>query len=168
LAERTWPPVCGNGVHLPPRRVKLSRRRSMRVEASDTVDRSVAQVWEFYAVNHIANHPRWDETIELEATSDEPIAVGTVIKRRVTRFGNVTEGTIEVIAFEPERAMRVRVQDGPMSIDGFASFRAVGDQKTELTIGGDLPGIDQPMREQMAAMMRRSVSTIKSLIESET
>jgi hypothetical protein len=39
----------------------------MLVEASTTIDRNVADVWEFYAVNHVANHPRWDETIELEA-----------------------------------------------------------------------------------------------------
>lgn len=141
---------------------------NMRVDASITVDRPVADVWEFYAVNHVVNHPRWDETIELEATSDEPIGVGTVIKRRVTRFGNVTEGTMEVTEFEPESAMRVRTQDGPMTIDGFATFRAVGDEKTEFTIGGDIPGIDETMAEQIRSMMGTSVANIKALIESET
>jgi hypothetical protein len=76
------------------------------------MDRPVAVVCEFYAVNHVTNHPRWDETIELNATSDGPIGVGTVIKRRMTRFGNVTEGTMEVVEFEPERVMRVKTQDG--------------------------------------------------------
>ena len=65
-------------------------------------------------VNHVANHPRWDET------TDEPIGVGTVIKRRVTRFEKVTEGTMEVTEFEPETVMRVSTQDGPMTIEGFA------------------------------------------------
>lgn len=140
----------------------------MRVEASATIDRPVADVWEFYAVNHVANHPRWDETIELEATPDEPIGVGTVIKRRVTRFGNVTEGTMEVIEFEPERVMRVRTQDGPMTIEGVATFRAIGDETTEITIGGEIPGIDEPMAEQIRTMMGGSVSNIKALVESET
>ncbi|HSJ82661.1 MAG TPA: SRPBCC family protein [Acidimicrobiia bacterium] len=140
----------------------------MRVDASITVDRPVADVWEFYAVNHVANHPRWDETIELEATSDEPIGVGTVIKRRVTRFGNVTEGTMEVTEFEPESTMRVRTQDGPMTIDGFATFQAVGDEQTEFTIGGDIPGIDETMADQIRSMMGTSVANIKALIESET
>jgi hypothetical protein len=141
---------------------------NMRVNASITVDRPVADVWEFYAVNHVVNHPRWDETIELEATSDEPIGVGTVIKRRVTRFGNVTEGTMEVTEFEPESAMRVRTHDGPMTIDGFATFQAIGDEKTEFTIGGDIPGIDETMAEQIRSMMGTSVANIKALIESET
>jgi hypothetical protein len=140
----------------------------MRVEASTTIDLPVADVWEFYAVNHVENHPRWDETIELEAISDGPIGVGTVIKRRVSRFGNVTEGTMEVIEFEPKRVMRVRTQDGPMTIDGFALFQAIGDEKTEITIGGDIPGIDEVMAHQIRAMMGGSVSNIKALVESET
>lgn len=138
----------------------------MLVETATTIDRPVADVWEFYAVNHIENHPRWDETIELEATSEEPIGVGTLIKRRVNRFGTVTEGTMEVIEYEPETVMRVRTQDGPMRIDGFASFRAIGDQQTELTIGGEIPGIDESMAEQVRTMMRGSVANIKALIES--
>ena len=140
----------------------------MRVEASTTIDRPVADVWQFYAVSHVANHPRWDETIELEATSSKAIGVGTVIRRRVNRFGNVTEGTMEVIEFEPEAVMRVRIQDGPMSIEGFAFMQAVGDEETELTIGGEIPGIDESMAEQIRTMMGRSVANIKGLIESET
>lgn len=138
----------------------------MRVEASTTIGKPVSEVWDFYAVNHIANHPRWDETIELEATSEVPIGVGTVIKRRVTRFGNVTEGTMEVVEFEPERVMRVRTEDGPMTIDGFASFQRIGDDETQITIGGEIPGIDESMIEQIRTMMGGSVSNIKALIES--
>ena len=140
----------------------------MLVEASRTIDRPVADVWQFYAVDHVANHPRWDETIELEATDDGPIGVGTVIKRRVTRFGNVTEGRMEVVEFEPEHVMRVRTHDGPMTIDGFASFQALGDGKTEITIGGEIPGIDESMAEQIRTMMGGSVANIKALVEAET
>jgi hypothetical protein len=140
----------------------------MRVEVSTTIDRAPAVVWDFYAVNHVANHPRWDETIELEAASDGPIAVGTVINRRVNRFGKVTEGTMEVTEFAPEAVMRVRTQDGPMMIDGFALFKGVGDHATELTIGGEIPGIDAETAEEIRAMMSNSAASIKTLIEAET
>lgn len=140
----------------------------MQVTATTTIDRPVAAVWQFYAVDHIANHPRWDETIELEATTSDPIGVGTVIKRRVTRFGSVTEGTMEVTEFEPETVMRASMQDGPMAFDGFASFRPLGNAQTEITIGGDIPGIDETMAEQIRGMMNGSVAAIKALIESET
>jgi hypothetical protein len=74
---------------------------------------------------------------------------------------------MEVTEFEPESAMRVRTQDGPMTIDGFATFQAVGDEQTEFTIGGDIPGIDETMADQIRSMMRTSVANIKALIESE-
>lgn len=140
----------------------------MLVDASTIIDRPVADVWEFYAINHVANHPRWDETIELEATEEGPIGVGTVIRRRVTRFGKVTEGTMEVTEFEPESVMRVRTQDGPMTIHGFATFVAIGNEQTELTIGGDIPGIDESLAEQIRVMMDGSVANIKALIEART
>lgn len=58
--------------------------------------------------------------------------------------------------------------DGPMTIDGFASFRAIGEERTEITIGGEIPGIDDSMAEQIRTMMDGSVANIKALIESET
>jgi hypothetical protein len=140
----------------------------MHLEASGIVDRPVAVVWDFYAVNHVSNHPRWDETVELKAATDGPVGVGTVISRRVARFGNVTEGTMEVIEFEPESIMTVRTKDGPMSIDGFATFEAVTDQQTQITIGAEIPGIDDSIAEQIRTMMSKSVANIKILIESES
>ncbi|MDX1449695.1 MAG: hypothetical protein R3246_11610 [Acidimicrobiia bacterium] len=139
----------------------------MRIEAAVTIDRPVDVVWEFYAINHIANHPRWDETIELEAISEGPIGLGTVIKRRVTRFGTVTEGTMEVTEFDPGAAMRVNTEDGGMSIDGFALFDAVSDRRTRLTIGAEIPGVDESTGDQIRMMIGRSAATIKTLIESE-
>ncbi|MFP5331441.1 MAG: SRPBCC family protein [Acidimicrobiia bacterium] len=140
----------------------------MEVEVSTTIDRPISTVWDFYAVNHVENHPRWDPTIELTVDSDEPIGVGTVIKRRTNRFGRITEGTMEVIEFDPERSMRVRTQDGPMLIDGWALFEAVDDGHTRLRIGGEFPGLDETMADRFRPMMERSVSTIKQLIESES
>jgi uncharacterized membrane protein len=160
--------MCSGASSTWPRRVVGDERKIMLVEASMTIERPVDVVWEFYAVNHVANHPRWDETIQLEPTTDGPIGVGSVIKRLVTRFGNVTEGTMEVTEFEPGRVMRVKTQDGPMTIDGFASFQTVGDGQTQITIGADIPGIDESMAEQIRTMMGGSVSNIKTLIESET
>lgn len=140
----------------------------MKLEASTVIDRPVATVWEFYAVKHVQNHPRWDSTIELEATSDEPIGVGTVIKRRANRGGSITEGTIEVTEFEPDSAMRVRTQDGPMTIDGWALLEATSGNATKLTIGGDNPNLDPSMEDVIRQLMQRSAVNIKSLIESET
>lgn len=140
----------------------------MQVEVSTTIDRPVSTVWDFYAVHHVDNHPRWDPTLELEVDSGDPIGVGTVIRRRADRFGKVTEGTMEVIEFDPERAMRVRTQDGPMLINGWALFDAVAGDRTRMRIGGEFPGLDESMADQIRPMMENSASTIKAMIESET
>ena len=140
----------------------------MEIEVSTVIDRPVATVWDWYAVHHVENHPRWDPSLELEATSDEPIGVGTVIKRRATRFGNTTEGTMEVIEFTPEKAMRVITQDGPMKINGWVLFETLGTDETKVILGGEFPGMDDSMEEKIRPMMERSASNIKSLIESET
>lgn len=140
----------------------------MQVEVSTVINKPVATVWEFYAVNHVENHPRWDPTLELEATSDDPVGLGTVIKRRATRFGKTTEGTMEIIEFEPEKAFRVRTQDGPMTINGWVLFESVSGTETRISLGGEFPGMGDSMEANIRPMMELSAANIKALIESET
>lgn len=140
----------------------------MELEVTTLIDRPVAVVWDFYVVHHVENHPRWDPTLELEAMTDGPIAVGTVIRRRATRFGTTTEGTMEIIELEPERLMRVETHDGPTTIHGWVRFESVGEASTRLTLGGDFPGMDETMADEVRPMIERSADTIKALIEAET
>lgn len=140
----------------------------MELEVSTTIDRPVATVWDWYAVHHVENHPRWDPTIELENPTDVPLGVGTVINRRTTRFDTPTEGTMEITEFEPEKVMRAKIQDGSMKIDGWALFATPAENQTTLTIGGEFPDMDDSMTEMMRQGILRSAATIKSLIESET
>ncbi|HJU52835.1 MAG TPA: SRPBCC family protein [Acidimicrobiia bacterium] len=140
----------------------------MELEVSTVIDRPVSTVWAFCAVHHVENHPRWDPSVELEAMSDDPVGVGTVIKRRTNRFGNTTEGTMEIVEFEPEKVMRAKIQDGPMTMHGKTLFEALSDSRTKLTLGADFRDLDDSMEKKIRPMMERSASNIKSLIESET
>jgi uncharacterized protein YndB with AHSA1/START domain len=140
----------------------------MELEVSTVIDRPVAIVWDWYAVHHVENHPRWNPDMEMENTTDGPVAVGTVIKRRNTTLGTPTEGTMEITEFEPEKVMRGKIQEGSMAIDGWALFAATGENETKLTIGGEFPDMDESMKETMRPLIERSAANIKSLIESET
>jgi len=51
------------------------------VQVATEVDRPIADVWRFYAVEHVRNHPRWDPDIHLEQLSNGPIGLGTRIRR---------------------------------------------------------------------------------------
>jgi hypothetical protein len=48
----------------------------VRVEVSQVIDRPVADVFRFYAADHVRNHQRWDPDMELVQVSDGPIGGG--------------------------------------------------------------------------------------------
>jgi hypothetical protein len=140
----------------------------VEIDVSTVVDRPVATVWDFYAVHHVENHPRWDPDLELEKLSDGPIGLGTLIKRRNLRYDTPTEGSMEVVEFEPEKVMGVRIQDGPIETRGRASFSAATPSTTDMTIWAEFPGMDDSMADKIRPLMERSAQTIRQLIESET
>lgn len=125
-------------------------------------------VWDFYAVRHVEDHPRWDPDLELEMLSEGPIGLGTVIKRRSTRYDPATEGTMEVVEFEREQVMGMKIQDGPIETRGRATFSAATPNTTDVTIWAEFPGLDDSMADKIKPLMERSAQTIKQLIESET
>jgi hypothetical protein len=140
---------------------------AVRIEVSEEIDRPVPVVFKFYADDHVRNHPRWDPYIELWRDSDEPIGVGTIIQRRNSRSGTVVEGTMEVVEYEPNRAMGVLTREGPMEIHGRATVEETSEGSTRLTIAAYMP-IDESMKDRMTGSVQRSIQNIKELIEAET
>ena len=140
----------------------------MEIQVSQEIDRPVADVWRFYAVDHVHNHPRWDPDMHLEQITDGPIAVGTRIKRVNTRWGTPVEGEMEIVEFQPEHAMKAVIHDANMDIQGRAMFEPRGAERTLLTMSVDIPGLDDPEKvEFMRSMMQRSVDTMKTLMEAD-
>jgi len=139
---------------------------TVKVQASEVIDRPVAKVFHFFAVEHVRNHPRWDPNMELEQVSDGPIGVGTVIRRRNSRSGTPVEGTMEVVEFEPNRTMGTVIHDGPVEMRGRVTFEAVSDDQTTITFNVELPGMDESMDTSLLAVpMQQSLQNIKQLIE---
>lgn len=140
----------------------------VRLQVSQVIDRPVAIVFQFYADNHVRNHPRWDPDIELEQVTDGPIGVGTLIHRRNSRSGTLVDGTMEVVEFEPNRSMALLVHDGPAEMYGRAIFEATGNDRTTLTVSAEIPGMDESMdASRIISLMERSVRNVKHLIETE-
>jgi polyketide cyclase/dehydrase/lipid transport protein len=141
----------------------------MEIRVWNDVDRPIADVWRFYAVDHVHNHPRWDPDMHLEQLSDGPIGVGTRIRRVNTRWGQPVEGEMEVVEFEPERSMAAVIHDANMDIQGRATFEPRGPERTLLTLSVDIPELDDPEKVTfMRAMMQRSVDNMKTLMEAES
>jgi hypothetical protein len=140
---------------------------SIKVHVSQVIDRPVADVFHFFAEEHVRNHPRWDPFMRLEQISDGPIGVGTIIKRINSRSGTPVEGTMEVVEFEPNRAIGMLTHDDPVEIRGRTTFEAVEDANTTLTISVEILGMDESMGGMMTGAIQKSLQNIKQLIESE-
>jgi len=139
----------------------------VRVQVSKVIDRPVAEVFHFVAHEHVRNHPRWDPDMQLDQVSDGPIGVGTIIRRRNTHSGTPVEGTMEVVEFEPDRAMGVVIDDGPTETRSRVTFKAESQERTTLTISAEFADMDESMESLITSLVERSVRNIKHLIESE-
>ncbi|GAA2029608.1 hypothetical protein GCM10009819_11580 [Agromyces tropicus] len=136
----------------------------MLVEVTGIVEHPVAEVWDFAAVHHEQNHPRWDHDISLERTTPGPVGVGTTWTRRNTRFGIDSTGTTEVVEFEPEQRMTVETAERGIRFRGIMKVAPHGPDRTDLTLGADIPGLDEDGAERFRPMLARSIETIARLM----
>ena len=141
---------------------------ALQLESSQVIDRPIDKVFHFFAVEHVRNHPRWDSDIELWLDSDGPIGVGTIIRRRNKRSGTPVEGTMEVVEFEPNRAIAMLIHDGPAVMRGRTTFEALSDNQTKITIIFVIPGMDASADKTfLYSKLERSAQIRKQLMESE-
>ena len=135
----------------------------MKVQVSLEIDRPVADVWHFWAEEHVRNHPRWDPDVELEQISEGSMGIGTKIRRRNTRWGTPVEGEMEVVEFDHEHAIAFSVHDANMDMRGRATFEAKGPERTLLTVTTDIPGLDDPSANELITKgMQRSIANVKA------
>jgi uncharacterized glyoxalase superfamily protein PhnB len=136
----------------------------MKIELSEVIDRPPPVVFQFFAVEHVRNHPRWDPKMELQQLTDGPIGVGTVIRRRHTHTGTPVEGTMEVVEFAPDHAFGLTIRDGPTEMHSRMVFEPEGPERTRLSGSIDVPSMAEPMDP---GPFQQSLRRIKELIESE-
>jgi hypothetical protein len=134
------------------------------LETSIVIDRPPAVVFQFAAVEHTQNHPRWDPEMRLEPMTDGPLRMGSVLKRYNSRSGTVVEGTMEVEEWEPNRACGMLIHDGPVEMHGRLTFEPVGDASTRVTMTVDIVGMPNPLDPMP---VHRTMENMKRLIESE-
>jgi uncharacterized protein YndB with AHSA1/START domain len=140
---------------------------SVKAQASGIIDHPVAKVFQFHAVEHVQNHPRWDPDIKLKQVTDGPMGVGTMIKRTNSRRGKPVEGTMEVTEFEPNNAVTMLIHDGPIKLIARATYQAEGDDRTRLTMNLEFPDLDELDTDMLESAMERSIRNINQLLKSE-
>lgn len=142
----------------------------VHIEVSEVIERPVSKVFQFFAREHVRNHPRWDANMKLEQLTPGPIGVGTMIRRINSRSGTPVEGTMQVTEFEDDRSFAMLIQDGPVEMRGRVVFETVGENQTRLTTTIDIPGMDEAKFNMafMLSQLEHSQKVRKQLIESET
>jgi hypothetical protein len=141
---------------------------ALQLESSQVIDQPIDKVFHFFAVEHVRNHPRWDQDIELWLDSDAPIGVGTIIHRRNKRSGTPVEGMMEVVEFEPNRAIGMVIHDGLAEMRGRTTFEAINDNQTKITTIVDIPGMDENTDKTfLNSRLERSAQIRKQLMEAE-
>jgi uncharacterized membrane protein len=141
---------------------------ALQFESSQVIDRPVDKVFRFFAVEHVRNHPRWDPDIELWLDSNDPIGVGTIIRRLNKRTGTPVEGTMEVVEFELNRVIAMIIHDGAAEMRGRTTFEALNDNQTKITTSIDIPGMDASTDKTfLNSKLERSAQIRKQLMESE-
>jgi hypothetical protein len=148
-------------------RVATAGTPPVKITVSTTVERSLANVWHWYAVEHVRNHPRWDPEMELEQISEGPIGLGTSIRRRNRHFDEPVDGEMQIIEWKPEQAMGVEIHDANLETVGRVTFEALGPARTRLTIAADFPGMDEATAQRIRPRMDRTARNIRQLIESD-
>jgi hypothetical protein len=140
---------------------------TVKAQALGLIERPVAEVFHFHAVEHIQNHPRWDPNMQLEDLTDGPMGVGKKIKRINSHSGKPVEGTMEVTEFEPNQAVTMIIHDGPVKLIARATYEAESDDQTLLTMNVEFPDLDEMDTDMLVNAMQRSLRNINQLITSE-
>lgn len=142
----------------------------MKLERSTVINRPPSVVFDFFAVNHLRNHPRWDPDMELKQLTEGPVGIGTRFQRRHTRLGVPIEGTMEVVEFEPGQTIGVIILDstpnGLLEVHGRTTLEPVdAGSGTRITIHLDIPAMAASMDP---VMIEGSLRRMKELIEAES
>lgn len=141
---------------------------SVKAQAKGIIDQPLSRVFQFHAVEHVQNHPRWDPNMQLEGLTDGPMGVGKKIKRINFHSGQPVEGTMEVTEFVPDKAVTMTIHDGPVMLIARATYEAEGEEKTLLTMNVEFPHLDQMDTEMLVNAMQNSIRNINQLLTSES
>lgn len=140
---------------------------SVNAQASGVIDSPVAKVFQFHAVEHVSNHPRWDPYMQLEDLTDGPMGVGKKIKRINSHSGKPVEGTMEVTEFVPDKAVTMIIHDGPVKLIARATYEAEGEEKTLLIVKVEFPDVEEMDTNMLVSGMQNSIRNINQLLNSE-
>lgn len=136
---------------------------------SVTINRPVEDVFNY--VTDMSNDPSWHtDVLEARKTSEGPVGVGTTWHSRFKPSMGVSEGDMEVVAFEPNRMEVLRGVIGPMQptlsymlepIDGGTRFT----RRIQIKVSGMMRVMEPLMRLMTPRRNASFLANLKRVLE---
>lgn len=130
----------------------------IEVTATADIPRPADEVFAFVA--DMSNNPRWQRgQVSCEWSTPPPIAVGSRYDQRARFLGRDIVSSLEVVAFEPGRRIRIRTLDSPMAMDITREVEPLGEgsARVRATIRGGPTGPLRLLDPLTRRMVQRSV-----------
>ena len=142
-----------------------------RMEASVVINRPIDEVFAY--MTDVGSWSQWNSGIlEAEQTSEGPVGVGTTFQGVSQFLGQRGEWTSEVTEYEPNKKIKQKVNQGPMSIEQSLTFEPVEGGTRFTMIGeGETGGffkLAEPILNRMwQRQLEGMLANLKDILESQ-
>ena len=145
---------------------------TMRASASIEIDRPMEQVWQFTAVEHCANHPRWDPSVaRIESLDAGPIREGYRFRMTRRTMGRVEDRDFAVVTWDPPTIFDIETSSSDMTLRLTSHSERIDASRTRFTVGGEaqlrgIRGLLMPLfRSRVERDLRANLARIKAMVE---
>jgi uncharacterized protein YndB with AHSA1/START domain len=141
----------------------------VKFETSLHINRPVAEVFEY--MNDPTKMLEWNTTLEEAVPSETPVKVGTRIRTRIRALGRKIEGTTEVVEFEPNKRVVLKI-DGPFSWKTIYTYQTEdGGTRLVIALEGEPGGFFKVGEPVLARILKKQLQaqfeTAKELLEAQ-
>lgn len=144
-----------------------------RVEQSVTINRPVAEVFDFAGRDYVRNLPKWSTaTREFRQTSQGGMKVGTTIQEVREIRGKPTPASVEITEYVPNQTVAFKsVSDANKSTGRFTFEPAGNGTKVTFVLDAEVGGLGRlagPMiGREMSKGIESDMANMKRLIEQQ-
>jgi Polyketide cyclase / dehydrase and lipid transport len=145
------------------------------MRAQTVIDRPAADVFSFVAVNHCANHPRWDPAVlRIVPPAGGVMALDSRLDIVRRTLGREETLTFEVTEWEPPRRMTITTRSRDFDLSLASEIEPLDGGRSRLVLNADariggLRTVLVPlMRMKFGAEIRHNLFRIKGFVEAGT
>lgn len=145
---------------------------TIEVTSSVDIDRPADEVFAYLA--DWTNNPTWQQGMRsCVTTSEGPVGVGSTYRQEASMLGRAITSDFEVVAYEPDRVIRITTTSGsfPITVERRVEPRGAGACTASAHVQGDPSGFFALATPVLRRMVDRSVRgdyrRLKQVLESE-